>query len=141
MPQTSFKEGQTKEYFCEIISKSEQHFQRNFLIISLCPYSAGSPPKSPEPCFLRDKYFANSFCSICRRQCHYKFNMVFRKSCIVFCAKPKEVDPIKLISLQQTSVSIALKDIINKCVKINRIRVSMIAILFFVDRYIVLSVQ
>ena len=36
------------------------------------------------------------FCGIGRRQCHYEFNMVFRKSCNVFCAKPKEVDPIKL---------------------------------------------
>ena len=31
------------------------------------------------------------------------------KSCIVFCAKPKEVDPIRLISLPRISVSIALK--------------------------------
>ena len=31
----------------------------------------------------------------------------------VFCAKPKEVDPIKVISLQQISVLIALKYIIN----------------------------
>ena len=31
-----------------------------------------------------------------------------------FSAKPKEVDPIKLISLRQTGVSIALKYIINK---------------------------
>ena len=35
-------------------------------------------------------------CGIYRRNCHYEFNMVFRKSCIVFCAKPKEVNPIKL---------------------------------------------
>ena len=34
--------------------------------------------------------------------------------CIVFCAKPtEEVDPIKLISLRQTSVSIELKYIID----------------------------
>ena len=34
----------------------------------------------------------------------------------VFFAKPKEVDPIKLISLRQISVSIALKYIINNSV-------------------------
>ena len=34
----------------------------------------------------------------------------------VFCAKPKEVDPIKLVSLWQISVSIALKYIINNSV-------------------------
>ena len=56
------------------------------------------------------------FCGICRRQCHYEFNTIFRKSCIVFCAKPREVDPIKLISLRQTSVLIALKYIINNSV-------------------------
>ena len=33
-----------------------------------------------------------------------------------FCAKPKEVDPIKLISLRQISVSIAHKYIINNTV-------------------------
>ena len=38
-----------------------------------------------------------------------EFNKVFRKSCRAFCAKPKEVDPIKLISLRQINVSIALK--------------------------------
>ena len=38
----------------------------------------------------------------------------FEKSCIIFCAKPKDVDPIKLISLRQKkSLSIALKYIIN----------------------------
>ena len=31
------------------------------------------------------------------------------RSCIVFCAKLKEADPIELISLRQISVSIALK--------------------------------
>ena len=50
------------------------------------------------------------------RQCHYEFNTVFWKSCIVFCSKPKEVDPPKIISLQQKSVSIALTYIINNCV-------------------------
>ena len=40
----------------------------------------------------------------------------FEKSCIVFSAKPKEVDPIKPISLRQISVSIALKYIINNSV-------------------------
>ena len=40
------------------------------------------------------------FCGICRRQRHYEFNKVFGKSCIVFCAKPKEVDPIKLYATQ-----------------------------------------
>ena len=33
-------------------------------------------------------------CGICRRQCHYEFNTVFWKSCIVFCAEPKAIDPI-----------------------------------------------
>ena len=39
------------------------------------------------------------FCGICRRQCHYEFNTAFQKSCIVFCAKPKEEYPINPISL------------------------------------------
>ena len=56
------------------------------------------------------------FCSLCRRQCHYEFITVFLKSCTVFCVKPKEVDRIKLISLRQISVSIALKYIINNSV-------------------------
>ena len=88
------------------------------------------------------------FCGICRRQCHYEFNTVFLKSCIIFCAKSKEEDPIKLISLRQISLSIALKCIINnvQCVKINRIRASMIATLsFFIENvyncYIVLLLQ
>ena len=38
------------------------------------------------------------------------------KSCIVFCAKTKEVDHIKLISVLQISVSLALKYIINNSV-------------------------
>ena len=29
-------------------------------------------------------------------RCHYEFNMVCLKSCIVFCAKPKEVILIKI---------------------------------------------
>ena len=39
-----------------------------------------------------------TFCygAICRRQCQYALNTVFRKSCNVFCAKLKEVQPIKL---------------------------------------------
>ena len=40
------------------------------------------------------------FCGICRRQCRCEFNTVFRKSCIIFCVKPKEADPIELISLK-----------------------------------------
>ena len=86
------------------------------------------------------------FCGICRRQCHYEFNTVFWKSCIVFCARPKEADPIKLISPRQISVSIALKYIINNSMKINRIRASMTETLsFFIDnfynRFIVLLAQ
>ena len=37
-----------------------------------------------------------NFCCIYRRQCHYEFNTVFCEACIVFCAKPKEIDPIRL---------------------------------------------
>ena len=40
--------------------------------------------------------FIQYFCGVCLRQCHYKFNTVFRKSCNVFCAKPKEVERIEL---------------------------------------------
>ena len=40
---------------------------------------------------------SRGFCGICRRQCHYEFNTVFSKSCKVYCAKPKEVDPLKPI--------------------------------------------
>ena len=32
---------------------------------------------------------------LCRKQCHYEFNTAFQNSCIVFCAKPKEVDLMK----------------------------------------------
>ena len=53
------------------------------------------------------------FCGICRRQCRYEFNTVSRKSYIVFCAKPKEVDPIRLNFPVTISVSISLKYIIN----------------------------
>ena len=56
-----------------------------------------------------------SFCGICRRQYLYEFNTVFWKSCNI-CAKSKEIDPIKLISLRQISVSIALEYIINNSV-------------------------
>ena len=85
------------------------------------------------------------FCGICRRQCHYEFNRSFPKSCIVFCTKPKEVDPIKLISLRQISVSIALKYVINNSV-LKRIRSSMMASLsFFIEiifnHYIILLAQ
>ena len=69
------------------------------------------------------------FCGICLRQCHYEFNTVFWTSCIVFCEKPKEKDPIKIISLRQINVSIALKYIINNSV-LNRIRAHF---LFFIE--------
>ena len=68
---------------------------------------------------------ADGFHGICRRQCRYEFDTIFWKSCVVFCAKPKEVDPVKLISLRQVSVSIAQR------MKINRIRASMNATLSF----------
>ena len=56
----------------------------------------------------------------------------FEKSCIGFCAKPKEIDPIELIPLQQISGPIALKYRINNSgIKISRIRTMMIATLFF----------
>ena len=86
------------------------------------------------------------FCGICWRQCHYEFNTVFWKSCIICCAKLKEVDPIILISLQQVSLSIAIKYIKQQRVKINRIRASLSATLSFFNenvynRYIVLLAQ
>ena len=55
---------------------------------------------------------SSSFCGIFSKIMPL-FNTVFCKSGIVFCAKPKEVDPIKLNSLRQRSLSIALKYIIN----------------------------
>ena len=58
----------------------------------------------------------HSFCGICWRQCHYEFHTVFWRTCIIFCAKPKEVNPMKLISLQQINLSIALKYRINNSV-------------------------
>ena len=49
-----------------------------------------------------------------RRQCHYAFNTVFWKPCMVFCTKLKELDSIKLkFFLWQKSVLITLKYIIN----------------------------
>ena len=57
----NFLEKSLKEHFCEIISKSDQRFQReNFLRISSCPYS-GKKPHSPEPCLLTDQNFPNNF--------------------------------------------------------------------------------
>ena len=41
----------------------------------------------------------------------------FENRSIVFCKKPKEIDPVRLISPRQTSVSIALKYIINSVLK------------------------
>ena len=32
---------------------------------------------------------------VCIKQYHHEFNTVFRKSRVVFCAKPKKVNPIK----------------------------------------------
>ena len=40
----------------------------------------------------------------------------FKKACIVFWAKPKEEDLVKLIFLRQKNVSVALKHIINNSV-------------------------
>ena len=40
----------------------------------------------------------------------------FEKSCNIICAKPKEVNPMKLISLRQISVSTALKYITDNSV-------------------------
>ena len=95
-----------------------------------------------EPTFARGQLIGwNSFCGIrrrqchsggiCRRQSHSESHTAFRKLCIVFCVKPKEVDPIKLISLRQINVSKALKYTINNSVKIYRIRALMIATLSF----------
>ena len=62
------------------------------------------------------------FCGICGRQCHYEFNTVFWKSCIVFCAKLKEVDPITLISLRQINVFDSIQPYNQQQrIKINRI--------------------
>ena len=71
----------------------------------------GSLEKMPHQRFQRF-----DFCGICRRQCHYEFNTVFWKSCIVFCAKPTEVNPIKLISLRPVRLSITVKYMINNSV-------------------------
>ena len=57
--------------------------------------------------------FDHYFSGICRIQRRCEFNALFQKSCIVFCAKPKEVDPIKLNFSVTNSVSIAPKYIIN----------------------------
>ena len=57
----SFWKGSLKEHSCEIISKSDQRFQRrSFLRISSCLCSASSP-HSPEPCLWKDQTFANKF--------------------------------------------------------------------------------
>ena len=74
-------------------------------LVNIPPPEGGKGPFPPV-------IWAKHFVAFVVRQCLYEFNRVFWKSCIVFCAKPKEVDPIKLISLRQTSVSIALKYII-----------------------------
>ena len=54
-----FWKGSPKEHSCEIISKSDQRFQRRRRISS-CPYSARSP-YSPETCLWTYKNFANTF--------------------------------------------------------------------------------
>ena len=56
-----FWKGSPKEHICEIISQSDQRFQRRrFLRIPSFLYSARSP-HSPEPQFLTDKNFTNNF--------------------------------------------------------------------------------
>ena len=61
-------------------------------------------------------FFPFKKCKPCENG-HFEFNTVFWKSCIVFCAKPKEVDQsIKLISLWQIGILIALKNIINNSI-------------------------
>ena len=51
-----------KEHFYEIISKSDQWFQRRrfFLRICSCPYSESSP-HSLQPCLMMDQNFSNNF--------------------------------------------------------------------------------
>ena len=78
-----------------------------------------------------------TFCGICPRQCHYKFNTVYWKSCIVFCAKQKEVDR-KKTHFSMTNKSFDSTQLYNyiiynwqQHIKINRIRTSMIATLSF----------
>ena len=80
-----------------------------------CNFKNGAPKgknctgalREQEKCSNKNDCPGKPFCCICRRQCHYEFNTVFCKSCIVFCAKPNVADPIKLISLQQISLSLA----------------------------------
>ena len=71
------------------------------------------------------------FCGICRRQYHYDFNTVFRKLCYVFCAKPKEVDPIKL-NFSMTNKCFDTTQIYNlqRSIKINWTRALAIGISF-----------
>ena len=72
------------------------------------------------------------FRAICQKQCHYEFNTVFQKSCIIACAKPKEVNPIKL-SFSKTNKCFGSTQIYNSqwSIKINWIRASIIQIFFF----------
>ena len=51
----------------------------------------------------------NTFCGICRRQCHFEFKTVIGKSCAKICAKLKDVDRINLFHYDKFCVSIALK--------------------------------
>ena len=41
-----------------------------------------------------DCILVTNFCGIFQRQYINEFNMVFQKSCVIFCAKPKEGNPI-----------------------------------------------
>ena len=80
------------------------------------------------------------FRAICQKQCHYEFNTVFQKSCIIACAKPKEVNPIKL-SFSKTNKCFGSTQIYNSqwSIKINWIRASIIQVFFFFQLKISIS--
>ena len=71
-------------------------------------------------------------CGICRRQCHFEFSTVFWKPWIVFCTKPKEVDPINL-NVSTTNKCFDSTQIYNyePNIEINWMSASIIGVLFF----------
>ena len=86
-----------------MLTKDNKTWQALLLFLKLIslPATNNGPIVQNNTSFNQNCHLHNNFsiCGICRGQCHYVFNTVLCNSCIVFCAKPKEVDPIKPISL------------------------------------------
>ena len=112
-----------------IIEKATIHSERGIHLVVMIIIKPNR--KSLRACFkaLIDLPSSIHFCSISRRKCNYEFSTVFRKSCIVFCAKMKEVNPMKF-NFSITNICFDTNQICNKSIEINWIRSWIIGIHF-----------